>query len=367
MAAANSTKAYIPGLDGIRALAVLTIFIFHAEILPHVPGELATTVFFFLSGFLITTLFVKEFRKTGDIHLGAFYYRRVLRLLPPLYLVLAIALTAAYFLNIAGPLVPWKTFGNFFQYTNYALAFSGSEAGFLPGMVLLWSLAVDEHYYLLYAPLLRRALPKWDHKQIISCILGLCALMLLWRCWLVHVGGVEFRVTMATDTRLDSILWGALLALWRNPALDPAVARSLAKPLPLLVGVLLVVLPSLSGKEAVKATIGYTLEGIGLMPIFAAAIIHHQRFPMRVLQSRLLYWVSQISYPLYLFQWLVLTACSRYLHSGRLMQVAAAFAITIALATLLHVAVERPLARLRRKSHRQAVAESRPEQLPLAS
>src|SRR4051812_12672954 len=86
-----TSRAFIPGLDGIRAMAVMVVFIFHAQILPHVPGELATTTFFFLSGFLITPLFVKEWRKTGTISLGGFYSRRTLRTIPPLIIALLIA------------------------------------------------------------------------------------------------------------------------------------------------------------------------------------------------------------------------------------------------------------------------------------
>src|SRR5579871_1400371 len=95
-----SSRAYIPGLDGIRALAVITIFLYHAQVIPHIPGELATTIFFFLSGFLITTLFVREQSKSGTIDLLGFYSRRALRTLPPLFLALLIGVGVHFALHV---------------------------------------------------------------------------------------------------------------------------------------------------------------------------------------------------------------------------------------------------------------------------
>ena len=104
-------KSPIPGLDGIRGLAVLTVFLYHAQVLPHIPGEFATTTFFFLSGFLITTLFLKEWKKTADIDLKNFYKRRALRIFPPLYLMLAVALTLNLAAHVGTPIIPWKAAG----------------------------------------------------------------------------------------------------------------------------------------------------------------------------------------------------------------------------------------------------------------
>src|ERR1051326_8050510 len=93
-----SNSLQIPSLDGIRALAVLLVFAAHAGLNERVPGNFGVTVFFFLSGYLITTLLRLEWERTGGISLKAFYLRRVLRILPPMYLVLA----AASLLTVAG-------------------------------------------------------------------------------------------------------------------------------------------------------------------------------------------------------------------------------------------------------------------------
>lgn len=347
----GSGRSVIPGLDGIRGLAVLTVFVFHAEILRHVPGELATTVFFFLSGFLITTLFVREWNKTGSIDLGAFYTRRALRILPPLYIVLGLAFAAYHFLHVGDKIVPWKAAGNFLQYTNMAAALPREASGFLPGMLLLWSLAVDEHYYLLFAPIFRRCMGTVRIRRMCASILVLCAAALAWRIWLVHMdGAATYRVSFASDTRMDSILWGALLALWRNPAQNAERAAWLAKPLPVALGAILVLAPSLTGNDSLKCTVGYTLEGIGLMPLFAAAILNSQKGMLAFLNKPWLVWFSKISYPLYLIQWLLLLTIYKYVHLPKVAQVLVAFAGAFIFASAMHIWLERPLMSLRKKT-----------------
>jgi peptidoglycan/LPS O-acetylase OafA/YrhL len=350
-------RTNIPGLDGIRGLAVLIVFIFHAEILPHVPGELATTTFFFLSGFLITTLFLREWKKTGDISLGNFYFRRAMRILPPLYIALFIAYAAHHWGHVGDPLVPWKVAGNFFQYTNYAMTLTQDAAGFLPGMVLLWSLAVDEHYYLFWAPFMRYGVRHLARKRMCAVVVTVCVAALAWRVFSIHqVGDATFRVSMATDARLDSILWGALLALWKNPASEPEAAAWLAKPLPVLVGLFLVLAPSLTGNDDFKCSIGYTLEGLGFFPLFTAAVLYGGKGVLKFLHWPWLLWMSRISYSFYLFSWFMLSVCRKFIHYPKPVVVGLAFMATLLIASGMHLAVERPLMALRKKAKRQARA-----------
>lgn len=352
-----NSRAFIPGLDGIRALAVLTVFLYHAQVIPHVPGELATTVFFFLSGFLITTLFVREWKKTGTISLGAFYYRRALRTLPPLYLALLIALGVSCFLHVGDPLIGWKAGGNFLNYTNYALAMTNDNSGFLPGTILLWSLAVDEHYYLLFAPAFKAAIKRIPLNAIIGSILFLCVAALAWRLWLVHaVGDVTHRVTMASDTRMDSILWGSLLALWRNPALNPEKAKALVKPWWIIAGVIGLGFVQLSRSWFVIGTVGYTIQGISLIPLFSLAILHGGKGILKFLQWPWLMWVSRASYPLYLLQWIMISVCEKYVHGPRVFQMSIALLLTLGLGAVMHVHLELPLAALRKRTQKAKAA-----------
>ena len=87
----TSAEFHIPSLDGIRGIAALIVFMSHAALPEIFPGAFGVTVFFFLSGYLITTLLRREYASTGKIALKPFYLRRVYRILPPLYIVLTIA------------------------------------------------------------------------------------------------------------------------------------------------------------------------------------------------------------------------------------------------------------------------------------
>ena len=86
---------YIPSLDGLRAVAFLLVFVAHSGLDNVVPGGFGVTVFFFLSGYLITTILRIEAQKTGTISLGKFYLRRAFRILPPLYVTLALGYALA--------------------------------------------------------------------------------------------------------------------------------------------------------------------------------------------------------------------------------------------------------------------------------
>ena len=151
--AANSSFV-IPSLDGIRALAVGLVFAAHAGAGNISPGPLGVTIFFFLSGYLITTLLRMEFEKTGSISLRNFYLRRAFRILPPLYLVLA----AAYGLTLLGLLGAQKLrlgacLSQVFFFRDYQILSSGwdgSQTGRPLGTGSLWSLAVEEHFYILF-------------------------------------------------------------------------------------------------------------------------------------------------------------------------------------------------------------------------
>jgi peptidoglycan/LPS O-acetylase OafA/YrhL len=115
---------YIPSLDGIRAISFFIVFVAHAGFGEIVPGGFGVTVFFVLSGFLITTLLRMEFAKHGDIRLGSFYLRRVFRILPPLYIALLLGAVLAHFDTIR-PGVPFLgTLMQCLQVSNYHQIFT---------------------------------------------------------------------------------------------------------------------------------------------------------------------------------------------------------------------------------------------------
>ncbi len=353
---APPTVGYIPSLDGIRALSFLIVFAAHAGLERWVPGMFGLSVFFFLSGYLITTLLRVEWERTGTLQLRQFYRRRALRILPPFYVVLAGASALTLLGALGGSLQGGAVLMQALQLGNYEIVRSGWWDGRAPGTWVLWSLAVEEHFYLFFPLLylvLRRRFPSGHHQAWVLSML--CVLVLAWRCVLVWGFAVPGdRVYVATDTRIDSIMWGCILAVCGNPVLDSHKVSDRAMVwgwLPL--GLLL-----LAASFAVRApwwdhTLRYTLQGIGLMPLFVAAIRYHDRPAVRWLNARWLRRIGVLSYGLYLVHTVVIHAAQEWTDWHPLLQGLLAFALSYGLAAALHRYVEQPSARLRKRIERR--------------
>jgi peptidoglycan/LPS O-acetylase OafA/YrhL len=370
---------HIPSLDGLRAVAVGIVFLAHAGLalrLPKlgnvaVPGEFGVTVFFFLSGFLITTLLRLEFGRTGTISLRDFYLRRVLRIFPPFYLVLVLATLLTAVGVLYGKRLSLSLPGVASQVlflTNYDIIGTNWWDGRAPGSWIYWSLAVEEHFYLFF-PLLYLLLLRFvpsRHRQL-AVLLGLCAAVLAWRCLLVYVGHVpRERTYIATDTRIDSILFGCALAVMGSPVADRSRFTDawwkqvwLPLGLALVVGSLVVSLKN----ESFKESFSYTLEGIGLVPVFVCAMRFPGWFAFPLLSWRPVAFTGVLSYSLYLVHPTVLYGVGLYLHAPTAVLGVVGAVVSFGLALGIYALVERPAARLRRRlSHLRphAPAESEP-------
>ena len=344
----------IPSLDGLRAVSFFVVFLGHAFAKRWIPGALGLIVFFFLSGYLITTLLRLEFDETGRINFRDFYLRRVLRIFPPLYLVLGLdcLLTLTHVL----PNTLWfrAVLAQACHLTNYWIVFHGWWSGMAPGSWIFWSLAVEEHFYLVfplvYLGMRRRRLPP---KQQALALLGLCAAVLAWRCVLVFgFHALKDRIYVATDTRVDSILFGCILAVWGNPALDPSFAwerrlKSLWLPLAFCALAASFVVPKIW--PGFEQTFRYTVQGVALFPVFIAAV----RFPnwgaFRWLNVGWVRTVGLLSYSLYLLHTSVLYGLHHWLRGSDALLAVPALAVSLALAALIYQGVEKPCGRLRRR------------------
>src|SRR6478735_5957251 len=161
---------YMPGLDGLRAFAVTGVLLYHAD-LSWIPGGfLGVDVFFVISGYLITSLLLAEFKNQGRIGLGQFYLRRARRLLPALFLVLGVVgLFAVIFLpdevvKLRGDTIAALLYGtNWWQIFRNVSYFEA--AGRPPLLQHLWSLAVEEQFYLIWPLLLFGMLKLWNGRR----------------------------------------------------------------------------------------------------------------------------------------------------------------------------------------------------------
>jgi peptidoglycan/LPS O-acetylase OafA/YrhL len=348
----SKSTRHIPSLDGLRAVSFLLVFVAHAGLERVVPGGFGVTIFFFLSGFLITTLLRSEFEKNGVINLRHFWLRRVLRILPPFYLVLVGAALLSYAIDPPGTLSTPGLAAQALQYTNYWIIAHQYE-GQPSGTGVYWSLAVEEHFYLVF-PWVFIAMQRirLSGRAQAVCLWALCALVLLWRVVLVGVDHASVnRTYMGSDTRIDSILFGCALAVWRNPVLDAGTLNERRWKygyLPIAVAILAACL-YIRG-DGFRETLRYSLQGAALTAIFVAAI-RFARWPVFAwLNTGPMEFIGLLSYSLYLLHLAVIYGVARLLPGlGLIVQGAISLGISIGLAWLMYVAVEKPCARLRRR------------------
>ena len=353
---AVTDTAPIASLDGIRALAVLLVVFAHSGLERIVPGGLGVTVFFVLSGFLITTLMQREYAARGALQLGAFYLRRLLRLMPPLLVVVALAAMLSSLTWIDGRFSKQGLLSVLFYLGNYQVIFT--DFGGMPaGIGVVWSLAVEEHFYLLYPPLAVVLLGTQQRRTAVLVLLSLCLLVLAWRCVLYALGASQAYLSMATDIRADAILVGCLMAFWSNPATATPPPRNDRRDRVMAFAcVSLLLLTLMVRNDAFRQTLRYSLQSLAIAPLIHLAVARATHAPYRMLSARPLVYLGGVSYTIYLShqmildglhtQWPTLTWAPR-LGLGLM--------LTLALAELMRRAVEAPCAELRRQLHRRAV------------
>lgn len=197
-------------LDALRALAVLLVVFSHAG-LTFVPGGSGVTIFFVISGFIITHLLIRERETTGSFNLAGFYARRFLKILPPLILIIVIP--SLVWWASGRPLDPLDFLGQIFFFFN--LRYLDSQVTVLPGSKVVWSLSIEEQFYLFFALFWLLILRVRNYR---AWLIGLGWGLIVWSLVIrtvLHLGGASSdRIYFGTDTRLDAIVLGMLLALY---------------------------------------------------------------------------------------------------------------------------------------------------------
>lgn len=356
-----SAPPHIPSLDGLRAASLSIVFVSHAGLEWIIPGGFGVTVFFFLSGFLITTLMRFEQQTTGAVSVRHFYLRRALRILPPFYLVLVLASALVVLGVLPGALQFRVVLAQALHVANYWYIWFGSD-GSAAGTVPYWSLAVEEHFYLVFPFLYLGLSRRLSNRAQARTFWTLCAIVCAWRCILVFVFGVtENRTFMASDTRVDSILFGCALAVAMNPVLDsPCGSERLWKSLLLPAGLLLLTFTFVYRAPWFRETIRYTIQGIALTPVFVSAIRFPKWLPFRVLNARPVAYVGVLSYTLYLVHQVALFLMLYQLPAlDPVRRAILALLLSFVVALTIHRLVEKPCARIRKRLTRVASIERR--------
>jgi peptidoglycan/LPS O-acetylase OafA/YrhL len=310
--AAPAAGGVIPSLDGIRAISVMLVVMAHAGF-ERAPGGLGVTIFFFLSGYLISTLMLAEHEKTGKIDIPKFYARRVFRLMPPLVVTLAIAYSLTGAGLLSGGISVAGLLSQLLYFANYYFLFFDPGNTVPSGTSILWSLAVEEHFYIFYPLFMALLLDRGGTARLrtIAVLLGaVCAAVLAWRIHLVHAPGFTIdRTYFASDTRIDSIIYGCLLALIKNPVLGGAPSKahmSVGQWAILSVGAGLLLFTLVYRDFTFRETVRYSLQGLALMPIFYFAVRFSGDRLFDLLNSPLAKRLGTYSYVIYLIHYVVI-------------------------------------------------------------
>lgn len=207
---------YNPSLDGIRALAVTAVLLYHGG--STSGGFLGVDVFFVLSGFLIASLLIAELHHTGRLSLGGFWARRIRRLLPALVTVVLFVAIAFPLLGVAMPSsLHWDLASTLTYTSNWWFIVSGQAYGAIAPTPVLhsWSLAIEEQWYLLFPLMLLAAFVAFGRRMgpwLGPLLLLGAGVSAAWTAWLAHSGASLDRIYFGTDTRVQGLLLGAAVA-----------------------------------------------------------------------------------------------------------------------------------------------------------
>jgi peptidoglycan/LPS O-acetylase OafA/YrhL len=293
----------IPSLDGLRAVAVVSVILGHSEgraldsfpiLAPFRRGEIGVALFFVISGFLITYLLLKEQDETGDIHLQKFYFRRTLRIFPPFYAYVAVVgmLTAAGSFSVSA--------GAFLSALTYTWNFNNHRDLWIFGH--LWSLSLEEQFYLIWPTCLvylsRRVLLQ---AALISLCLAPVARILMF----LLVPTLQKSLHLTLFLLPDHFLMGCLMALASRGNAYEGVFRAVVRPQYATLGTLYLFIagPILNHHyRAFRPLIGYSCEAVCIGLVLAYVVSRPASWPGKFLNLRIVRHVGVISYSLYLWQ-----------------------------------------------------------------
>ncbi|MFN3254250.1 MAG: acyltransferase family protein [Ilumatobacter sp.] len=359
--AGGTTIAYRPALDGLRAWAVVAVVLYHAGATSALPGLapggfLGVSVFFTLSGYLVTTLLIRESSRPDGLRLRRFWVRRVKRLVPVSLTVVALSvvLSATFWPGMAASDAAAGIFG----YTNWHVIGSGEEAllrTIVGPLGPYWSLAVEEQFYVL---LTVAVLLAWRTARPIRTLS-----IVVTTGWLASVAaqmlldGPQFRFEFGTDTRGSELLAGCGLALGLHARPDLLDRARMLLPW-LGVGAFAVVI-------GLAATTDYDPPwllhgGYAAVSLASAVLVASLLLPgplTRLLATAPTVAIGRLSYSWYVVHWpmiLILTADRTGLDRWPL--VALKVAASLAAAVALHLMIEQPLRRADATARAVAVA-----------
>ena len=352
IAPSSQSETYLPALDGLRALAVLAVLLYHADLGWVQGGLIGVEIFFVISGFLITWLLLREFDATGQIALGRFWLRRAQRLLPATFvLIIATLVYAVTFLPGEVARLRGDALAACFYLTNWYLIYgrrSYFETTGRPSLLQhLWSLAVEGQCYLVWPPIVAGVLRRrsWLLAGTLAGALTSALVMAL----LFQPGSDPSRVYYGSDTRAAGFLVGAALALVWQPGKLPHLNRVEGQLLAFagLLGLLNLAwfCWQVNAYQAALFRGGLLWVALATAVVIAALVPPQRVSPLaQVLGNPLLRYIGLRSYSIYLWHWPVYALTRPHLDQplAGLPLLAVRLITTVALAELSFQLVEQP-------------------------
>lgn len=352
--------SYNPALDGLRGVAILLVILSHAHVPMFDGAFFGVDIFFVLSGFLITSLLLAEWRTNGQLDYWRFYCRRFYRLMPALLLFLAAYMLLAPILWPDLTDVYSDALWSALYLADYGIAFFDR-----PGTLLhMWSLSVEEHFYLIW-PVALAVVLRRTHKggalegSTWKVIAAFWLIATLWRAFWVGQEQPFYTIFFRFDTRVSGLLAGALLAavLIERPAMVDALAKRMryALWLPLMVPILM----SMAWDDYNALLWGMTLVECAAVVVLVAILparSFHAGLVADMLSTPMLVHLGRVSYGVYLWHYPVV----RYLraHYDWPVVVVLGTSISVGLAALSYYSIERWALRQRDKSKRTGKVRS---------
>lgn len=318
---------YMPGLDGLRAIAVLGIIIYHLNKQWLTGGFLGVDTFFVISGYLITSLLLKEYDDTGIIKLKSFWIRRLKRLLPAVIVLLMVVGTATLLLksdniirvkhDIIAAIFYVSNWWYIAKDVNYFEQFS-----FMP-LKHLWSLAIEEQFYIFFPVILVTLLLTIKKRYKIGFIFwGVSIISLGLMMFIYSINGDHSRVYFGTDTRLQTLLMGVILAfLWPPFKLKndpPKVVKYVIDSIGSLSFIVLILLFFIINDET-----NWIYDGgfylISILTLFIiASVVHPSTWIAKIFSNPVLVFIGKRSYSLYLWHFAVISFVHSYYVDGQI-------------------------------------------------
>ncbi len=306
---------YIPALDGLRALAVIAVLLYHAD-QGWIPGGfLGVDVFFVISGYLITCLLLSDWQQHGKVGLKRFWFRRARRLLPALFAMLfVVSLYAILFLPDVVDQLRGEVIAALLYVENWFLVFRDlsyfQSAGRQPMLQHVWSLAVEEQFYLLWPLIMVFALARWgkSSRALLIGILAGVAVSTIEMAILYQPYTDPSRVYYGTDTRVAALLLGAALAfVWAPWRLAGKTGRNAAILLDVVAVISAFVLfwmfLNVDYFDPNLWRGGFLLAAMASAMLIAATVHPASRLTPWLLGFAVFRWIGVRSYGIYLWHW----------------------------------------------------------------